>query len=64
VWHDLTDEQSRAIADMIEALETPTKPLAAWETVFLESVADQFERHGSLTEAQIKKLSAIYEERT
>lgn len=48
----------------IEALETPSKPLTAWELSFLESVSDQLERRGSLTVGQIETLERMYSEKT
>jgi hypothetical protein len=38
--------------------------LTKWEADFVDSVAEQLERRGTLTDTQIDKLDAIYAERT
>lgn len=53
-----------AIRAMLEALENPSKELTKWEQQFLESIADQFESRGTLTERQQEILDRIYTEKT
>lgn len=38
--------------------------LSSWESGFVESVAEQFERKGELSDKQCETLNRIYEERT
>jgi len=39
-------------------------PLTPWEKNFIESIADQFDRKGSLSEKQEAILERIYAEKT
>jgi hypothetical protein len=48
----------------IEAVNTEGRNLTAWERSFMASIADQFDRTGSLSERQIEILERIYAERT
>lgn len=38
--------------------------LSAWELGFMESITEQFERSGRLSEKQIETLERIYAEKT
>ena len=60
----MTKEQHDLAAHMIEALEHPSEELTSWETNFYESVSDQFERKGWLSDRQLKILERIYAEKT
>lgn len=52
------------IAHMLAELETPAKSLSKWEEDFVESVSEQFERRGSLSDRQAEILERIYAEKT
>lgn len=47
-----------------EVNDHATKPLSAWETSFMESITDQWDRTGSLSERQLEILEHIYAEKT
>lgn len=57
-------DKKEAIRIMLQALETPSKELTKWEENFLESIAEQFETKGSLSERQQEILDRIYSEKT
>lgn len=57
-------ERKEQIKMMLDALETPSKELTKWEENFLESLADQFERKGTLSDKQFHTLDNIYTEKT
>ncbi len=52
-----------AIRHMLQELESLGHNLTAWEQRFLESVMDQFDRTGSLSDKQKSVLERIYNER-
>ncbi len=52
------------IGDWIECVNTEGRNLSAWEVNFMESITDQFERAGSLSERQREILERIYAEKT
>jgi hypothetical protein len=52
------------IQHMLDALQTPHKELTKWEENFLESIGDQFEKRGSLSDRQTEILERIYAEKT
>jgi hypothetical protein len=52
------------IKTMLEALETPYKTLTKWEEDFVESLTDQFQRKGWLSDRQFEILERIYAEKT
>ena len=56
--------KSEVIEEWLERLESPSKPLTAWEADFLISVRDQFDRSGRLSERQEEVLEKIYAEKT
>jgi hypothetical protein len=49
---------------MLKELERPAKRLSSWELNFLESISDQFDRRGDLTDKQFDTLDRIYAEKT
>lgn len=51
------------IADMLERIATEGRRLTDWEREFVESVTDQFERRGSLTDKQVDVIERIYTEK-
>jgi len=59
-----TKYSSSVISGWFEALETPSKELTKWEQSFIESVRDQFERTGRLSDPQLEVLEKIYAEKT
>jgi hypothetical protein len=52
------------IEHFLDALERPAKQLTSWELDFLESITEQFERSGSLSDKQFEVLERIYAEKT
>ena len=48
----------------ITAIQEEGRGLTTWEEEFVESVADQLERRGSLSQAQTDTLERIYAEIT
>ena len=52
------------IARWIEIVNTEGRNLTAWERSFMESITDQFEGSGSLSERQTEILERIYAEKT
>lgn len=49
---------------MIERCQTEARYLTDWEKGFIESVAEQLTRKGSLSPDQMKVLDRIYTEKT
>ena len=56
-------EHSR-LAEWIDRVNTEGVNLSAWERSFMESITDQFERSGRLSEKQAEILERIYAEKT
>lgn len=52
------------IQHMLSELESPYKPLSQWETQFIESITDWFNRAGTLSDKQFAILERIYTEKT
>lgn len=52
------------IEDWLAAIEEDQDRLTKWEADFVESLRDQWERRGSLSERQVEILERIYAERT
>jgi hypothetical protein len=48
------------IQAMLNALTAPTKPLTQWEEKFLESIGEDFDAKGTLSEKQFAVLDRIY----
>lgn len=57
-------KRKQQITEMLEALETPSKELTKWEENFLESLAEQFEKRGTLSDRQFEILDRIHTEKT
>jgi hypothetical protein len=51
------------IQDWIDRVTNEGRGLTPWETEFIYSVADQWDRRGDLTDPQIKILERIYAEK-
>lgn len=56
--------RKKQIQEMLDALQTPSKELTKWEENFLESLAEQFETRGTLSDRQFEILDRIYTEKT
>lgn len=56
--------EAKVVADWIESVNSEGRGLAAWELGFMESIADQFERSGSLSDRQEEILERIYANKT
>jgi hypothetical protein len=52
--------RSDQIADMLQRSEDNLNALNHWEVSFIESIRDQFDRNGYLSENQLDKLESIY----
>lgn len=59
-----TEQTKAMIEHMLSSLDTPCKELSSWESGFISSLTDQFERKGSLSEKQFEILGRIYAEKT
>jgi hypothetical protein len=59
-----TDNTKDNIEYFFEALESPTRDLSKWEDNFLDSIREQFEERGSLSDRQFEILERIYAEKT
>jgi len=60
----MSPDDKQLAAHMLRELESPSKELTSWELGFLESVGDQLETRGSMTDKQMEILKRIYEEKT
>jgi len=60
----MSPDDKQLAGHMLRELESPSKELTAWELGFLESLGDQLETRGSLTDKQMEVLKRIYEEKT
>jgi len=58
-----TDTQ-KLIDSMLQALESPSKALTKWEENFLESISEQYQTRGTLSDRQLEILDRIYTEKT
>lgn len=56
--------QQELIEEMLNKLDTPSKELTKWEENFLESINEQYQQRGSLSERQFDVLDRIYSEKT
>lgn len=54
------EEKRKQIAYVLSQCEDYTERLSEWERNFVESVTEQFERRGSLSEKQEDVLEKIY----
>lgn len=59
-----TPKTVETIQHFLEELANPTKPLTVWESGFIESLQDQFDRRGTLSDRQFEILERIYAEKT
>jgi repressor of nif and glnA expression len=57
-------QKLEVIADWIERINTEGRKLTEWELEFMESIAEQFDRIGSLSDRQEEILERIYAEKT
>ena len=57
-------QPKEAIKHWIDTIQTEGRNLTKWETDFIESLADQFEGRGSVSEKQQEILERIYAEKT
>ena len=59
-----TEKTAEIISHFLHELETPYKPLTQWEEGFIESVTEQFQERGTLSDRQFEILEKIYAEKT
>jgi len=52
------------IAHWLTTIQTEARGLSKWEEEFVGSIADQFERRGSISDRQEEILERIYAEKT
>lgn len=52
------------LQDWIRRVRTEGRNLSAWEEEFIESIAEQLDRTGSLSRKQVDILERIYSEKT
>ena len=57
-------KSSLVIESWIAALEEGGRGLSKWEEQFLESIRDQFDSRGSISDRQEEILEQIYAEKT
>ena len=57
-------EKQILIDQMLQALESPSKELTKWEENFLESISEQYQTRGTLSDRQVEVLDRIYTEKT
>ncbi len=60
----MTKDQHTLAAHMLSALESPSRELTKWEEQFIESLTEQFEERGHLSERQMEILERVYAEKT
>lgn len=56
-------DRSKQIEYMLDSVENEGRGLSPWEKSFTESVRDQFDRRGDLSEKQVEILERIYTEK-
>lgn len=59
-----TQKSKELIQEWLSALEDPARPLSVWETNFIESISNQFDHRGDLSDKQFEILERIYAEKT
>ncbi len=59
-----TSKTREVIDHFFTSLEVPIKPLTLWEKNFLESIYNQYNEKGTLTDKQFDILEKIYAEKT
>lgn len=57
-------QDATVIGHWIETLQTEGRGLSKWEQDFLESISDQFDERGSISDRQEEVLERIYAEKT
>lgn len=55
------DRRRETIKYMIEFCQSQLENLSHWEQNFIESVSEQFDEKGNLTDTQCDKLEQIYD---
>jgi hypothetical protein len=61
----MSTTDAKVLAEWIRMVhEEAAKPLTDWELSFMESITDQFERTGRLSERQVEILERIYADKT
>lgn len=50
----------KRIREVIESCESEIENLTKWEQSFVESISDQYERSGRLSDRQLEILERIY----
>lgn len=61
---DRTPKTPEMIEHFLKELQMPAKTLTNWELQFLESISNQFDERGSLTDRQFEILEKIYAEKS
>ena len=56
--------ERETIARMLQACDDDTDRLSKWEADFIESIAEQYEERGTLSDKQTEILERIYSEKT
>lgn len=57
-------QPKNVIENWIETVQTEGRNLTKWESDFIESLADQFEMYGRISDKQQEILERIYAEKT
>jgi hypothetical protein len=60
----MNPNQHDLVRHMLESLETPSRELTKWEEGFIESITEQYQGKGWLSDKQIEILEKIYSEKT
>ena len=60
----MTPKQHDLARHMLESLESPSRELTKWEENFIESVTEQYQTKGWLSDRQLEILEKIYAEKT
>jgi hypothetical protein len=58
------NHEAKVVAGWIESVNSKGRGLTKWEFSFMESITDQFERSGSLSDRQEEILERIYADKT
>lgn len=59
-----TPKTDEMIKHFLSSLEMPAKELTSWELSFLDSISNQYDERGSLSDKQFEVLERIYAEKT
>lgn len=60
----MEEEQKKVVAEWFKSIEKTGVNLTKWEEDFVESIKEQFEKRGSLSEKQLEILERIYAEKS